>query len=584
MPSMNRLFFVLLLAFLSLLPGCAALSPGGPVTTTVQSSPAVNSVSGIDQQQADLPLLELDGTTLFRLLTADLAVQRQQFDLAASIYLMVAKETLDPRLAEQATRLALFSQRDEDALEGARLWLSLVPESRAGREAIISAYIRSGEGLAVQEHLEYLLENAGDDLEPVFSLIVSLLQHAQDPRLAFKVMQQLVERYADNADAQFAFSYTALHARELGVARDAIEKALDIRPHWLKSMKLYAEVIRMQGHPFEAAVYLAGLVKEFPDDVSVRLSYARLLVTNRQLNEALQQYLWVVDKEPYNEDALFVTAMVSLQLNELDHSRASLQRLVDMGRRLDVAHFYLGQIAELRNEGDIAIDHYAEVSAGEHFVDSKMRMVGLLARRGDLLLARGYLDKMREQVPAQLNRFDVMEGKILEQDGQLEEAFAVYTVALERAPDDKSLLYSQALLAERMGQYELSEETFLRILALDPDNVSALNALGFSLADRSTRYQEAYDYLQRAIDLRPHSAAILDSMGWVLYRLGRLDESLEYLRRSLDIKQDQEVAAHLGEVLWMRGEHNAARAVWQQALERAPDDKLILDVMKRFEQ
>jgi tetratricopeptide (TPR) repeat protein len=191
---------------------------------------------------------------------------------------------------------------------------------------------------------------------------------------------------------------------------------------------------------------------------------------------------------------------------------------------------------------------------------------------------------MRQQVPAQMNRIDAMEGAILEWDGQFDKAMAIYTAALLRAPDDTDLLYDQALLAERMGRFEQAEANLLRIVEMEPENVSALNSLGFTLADHGPRYQEAYEYIQRALALRPDSAAILDSMGWVLYRLGRMDEALDYLRRSLDIRQDQEVAAHLGEVLWMRGEHTAARTVWRQALERAPDDKMILDVMKRFGQ
>jgi tetratricopeptide (TPR) repeat protein len=554
------------------------MSPVEPVTITVKAEQVV------PPEQADLPLVEMSGTLLFRLLTAEIAVQRQQFDLAATLYLAVAQEVRDPRVAEQAARMALFSQRDQEALEASRLWLELAPDSQAAREAIVSAYIRNGDEQAVQEHLEYLLINNSGDTEQAYQLIVSLLQHGRNTQMAFRVMRQLVERHADSADAQFALSYVALHAQQLDVARTAIEKSLSLHPRQLKAMNLYSRVIQLQGNPFEAAVYLAGVVKAFPDAIPVRLNFARLLVDNRQLDEALEQYLWLTEKEPYDEDVLFVTALLSLQLSALDQSRVMLQRLVDMGRRLDVAHFYLGQIADMRNEDDIAIDHYTEVSKGEHYLDAQLRMIVLLARRGDLLLARSYVSKIREQMPTQMNRIDLVEGQILAQDGQFNEAMAIYQSALLRDANDLGLLYGRALLAEKLGQYDLVEMDLLHILEIEPDNVSALNALGFSLADRSTRYQEAYGYLQRAVELRPHSPAILDSMGWVLYRLGRLDESLDYLRRSLEINPDQEVAAHLGEVLWMRGEHDEARSVWHQALERAPDDKLILEVMKRFGQ
>ena len=569
------------LFLLVLMTGCASLSPHAPDTTTARSSGTSESVS----EQANLPSVEMDGTMLFRLLTADMAVQHQQFALAANLYLLVAEETNDPRLAEQATRMALISRRDQDALVAARLWLDLVPDSRDALEGIISAEIRNGNEQDVQEHLERLLASSDSgDREQDYNLIISLLQHGRDSQMSLRIMQQLGAHHAQDADAQFALAYIALQAGDLVLARTAIESSLAIRPHRLNSMNLYGQVIRMQGRPFEAAVYLAGVVKEFPDNLQIRVNYARLLVENRQLDEALEQYQWLVKKEPYNGEILFVTALLSLQLNDLDTSQDLFQRLVDMGQRLDVAHFYLGQIADLHKETDIAIDHYTEVTKGEHFLDAQIRMVKLLAARGDLLLARGHLEKLRAQMPTQLGRIDLVEGQILSHDGQFDEAMAIYEKALLRDPDDQGLLYSQALLAEKMQRYELAEKNLSHILELDPDNVSALNALGYALADRSTRYQEALGYIQKAVELRPHSAAILDSMGWVLYRLGRLDESLGYLRQSLEISQDQEVAAHLGEVLWMRGEHDEARTVWDQALERTPDDKMILDVMKRFGQ
>jgi len=579
MPIVRLILPTLLLI---LMTGCASVSPPvTPVTTTVRSPESSASAP----EQANLPRVEMDGMILFRLLTADMAVQHQQFALAASLYLLVAQETKDPRLAEQATRMALFARRDQDALTAARLWLDLMPASRAAREAIISAYIRNGDEQAVQEHLEkFLATSTSGDTEQDYHLIISLLQHGRDTQMALRIMQQLVARHTEDADAQFALAYIAMQARDLSVAQAAIETSLALRPHRLNSMNLYSRVIQMQGKPFEAAVYLAGVVKEFPDDPQIRLNYARLLVENRQLDEALEQYRWLVKKEPYDDEILFVTALLSLQLNDLDASQDLLQRLVNMGRRLQVAHYYLGHIADLRKETDIAIEHYAEVTKGEHFFDAQIRMIKLLALRGDLLLAQGHLEKLRKQMPTQLNRIDVVEGQILDHDGQSEEAMVIYDKALSRDPDDQEVLYSQALLAERMRRYELAEKNLLHILEQDPDNVSALNALGYALADRSTRYQEALGYLQKAVELRPHSAAILDSMGWVLYRLGRLDESLDYLRQALEITHDQEVAAHLGEVLWMRGEHDEARTVWDQALERAPDDKLILDVMKRFGQ
>ena len=583
MPVMSKICLILFFCLSFVLSGCASLSQHGNVDAPPQAAVAEPEVP------LNLPNVELSGEILFRLLSADLAVQQQQYGLAASLYLLVAQETRDPRLAQQAARTALFARMDKELLEASRLWVELVPESRLAREAIIAGYIRNGDSDAVQEHLDFILSHKGrDDDDELVQLIISLVPTGpnRDTQLetAYRAVKLLAERHPDDPIASYAHGYMALQAGRLSEARSAIEATMKARPDWLGAKNLYAGILRMQRNPFEAAIFLGGAVKEHPDATDLRLNYARLLVETRQLDEALTQYLWIVDKQPDNEDALFIAALLSLQLNVLDQAEGLLQRLVAMGKRLDVTHFYLGQIADIRNETDAAIDHYTEVTGGEHYVDAQIRIAVLLAQRGDVLLARAHLDKLREAKSPDLSRIDMVDGHILVEDGQFDEAMKVYTAALQRSPDDRDLLFSQSILADKTGQFELVEKNLKHILEKDPNDVNALNALGFSMANYTTRYQEAYGYVQRALELRPHSGAILDSVGWVLYRLGRLDEAVDYLRRSLEIIKEPEVFAHLGEVLWMRGDHDGARQIWQQALERVPGDKSVLDVMKRFGQ
>lgn len=581
MSVMSKVCLTLFICLSLVLSGCASLSQHHQA-----AAPAQTAAAEPEAPPLNLPHVELTGEILFRLLTADLAVQRQQYGLAASLYLLVAQDTRDPRLAEQAARMALFARMDKESLDAAQLWVELVPDSRAAHEALISAYIRNGDPVAVQAQLDYMLAHNDQSTDQLFQLIVSMVQHNRpgDIQTAFTAVKRLVERHPDDPVALFVLGYMAMHNNELTEARSAIDRALKVRPHWLEAMNLYARILRMQGSPYEAAVYLGSAIKEYPDSIDLRTNYARLLVETRQLDEALKQYQWLVDKQPDNEDALYVAALLSLQLNDLDQAKGMLERLVAMGQRLDVAHFYLGQIADIRNDMKTAIDNYTDVSGGEHYVDAQIRVAVLLAQRGDVLLARAHLEKLRQSQPAELNRIDLVDAHILEEDGQNDEAMKLLTAALQRSPDDRDLLFGQALLADKMGQFDLVEKDLQHILAKDPNDVNALNALGFSMANHTTRYQEAYEYVKKALDLRPHSGAILDSMGWVLYRLGRLDEAVDYLRQSLELIKEPEVFAHLGEVLWMRGDHKGARQIWQQALERVPGDKAILDVMKRFGQ
>lgn len=569
----HRLFIALFT--LSVLHGCASVTPLKIETATFQAATDI---------EANLPRIELTGDILYRLLIAEVALIQGHYSLAAELYTDLAYKTRDPRLAERATRLALFARRDDAVLGVAQLWVELMPEDRAAREALVSAYIRNGQDEAVQPHLDYLLLHHDEQAGQAFRSIAALLQQEGEVETAFKAMQRFTSRHQDAAEALHAFAYIAVQAQQPDVARQALDQALALRPKWLAAMTLYSRVILMQGNSYEAAVYMAGLLKQFPDADDVRSAYARLLVENRQLVEALEQYKLIAKKNPANENAIFVAGMLSLQLNLVAEAQDWLERLLALDKRQDQAHFFLGQIADLQNQVDVAIAHYSAVLNGEHYYDARLRLAILVARQGDLDKARDYLLTLRLQaaLDKQAQLF-ATEADLLVDAGQVEAAMALYGSALQTYPDDEDLLYGRALLADQQGNIELAEQDLRHLIAVSPNNASAMNALGFTLADRTQRYEEAYELISQALTLRPDSPAILDSMGWILYRLGRLDEAVTYLRRSLEQRNDHEVAAHLGEVLWMQGAHEDARSVWNNALDSFPGDKLILDVMQRLQ-
>ncbi|MFQ5488289.1 MAG: tetratricopeptide repeat protein [Gammaproteobacteria bacterium] len=239
-------------------------------------------------------------------------------------------------------------------------------------------------------------------------------------------------------------------------------------------------------------------------------------------------------------------------------------------------------IAENRGDAQAAIDYYSAVSRGPNYLEAGLRMAALLAGEGELEAARQKLQALRAEVPAHGQRIYLVEGEILRDAGRKGEALTLYSQALEAYPADIGLRYARAMMAERLDRLDLMERDLLRILEQDSDNVDTLNALGYTLADRTDRYEEAYGYIKRALALRPDNNAILDSMGWVLYRMGNYEEAIQYLRRSLKLKMDDEVAAHLGEVLWVSGRHKEALEIWNQALEQFSGNKILLDVIKRF--
>ena len=581
-----RLSFILLLS--SLMFGCA-VTPISPETTMAASA---HSLGGSSQQnltpppalsEQDLPEIELDEQLLFSLLNADMAMINRDYTLAAELYWQLAQSTQDPRIVEQAARLALFERNDFHALMASRLWVKLMPEAIAAREALISASVRNSEIERVQPHLDYLLSVKPNDSAGVFRFVAALLLQEQDLHSALAVMELFVSRHDSDPDALYVLSNIALHAGALKSARKAIEKALEIRPDWQEAVSHYVRVIRLQEKSAEVLTYLEDVQSKFPESKELRLSYARSLVENHQIELALEQYRRVLQGSPDDMETLYVSGLLALQLGYNTEAKANLDRALALGARADMVYFYLAQIAELDSEIAEALFYYRGVQHGEHYVEAKLKLALLLARQGDVDLARKELKYLRERQPAQQYRVAMIEAPILFRDGQLEEAMKVYDAALLDTPNEQELLFGRAMLAEEMGLIDEMERSLSLMLELNPNNVDALNALGYGLIEHTDRYQEAYGYIERAYEQRPDSFAILDSMGWVLYRLGRFDEAIDYLQRSMAIKDDHVVAAHLGEVLWMMGDHQAARDIWQQALEHFPGDKVLVEVIQRFE-
>jgi len=251
-------------------------------------------------------------------------------------------------------------------------------------------------------------------------------------------------------------------------------------------------------------------------------------------------------------------------------------------QRVLEVYFELGRVEEARGDYAKARAWYERVHAGDRFLDAQTRVGAMLARQGDLAGMAAHFDRLRQDNPDNAVILFLAQGNVLRQEKRYQEAFELLTEALQQYPSDHELLYARALIAERVDRLDLLEQDLKFLIAADPDHGHALNALGYTLADRTDRYQEAYEYLQRAIVLLPEDAAVLDSMGWIYYRLGRHEQSLDYLRRAYEREPDAEIAAHLSEVLWVTGRRDEALAIWRRALEKDPDSEYLRRFKERF--
>ncbi|MDH3343271.1 MAG: tetratricopeptide repeat protein, partial [Gammaproteobacteria bacterium] len=396
------------------------------------------------------------------------------------------------------------------------------------------------------------------------------------------VMGRLISDHQESNEAWQAYAHLALRAGAVEKADAAIKRSLHLAPRSVSAIMLQTRILQGRGHKVEAAEYLEQQVKAFPGESVLRLTYARQLVDARDYDEAFTQYQIVMKQSPEDVDVLFALGLLALQLEQHDQAYDYLSQARATGQRSDDARFYLGQLEELRDNQAAALEHYSYVVGGNNLLEARVRQAMIEAQLGNIEVAQHYLHSLHVNSPAQRQRLFLIEGEMLRSAGRSQEAMAVFNHSLGEMPSDIQLLYARAMVAEQLDQLDLVERDLKRIIEIDESNADALNALGYTLADRTDRYQEAYGYVKQALELRPDDHAILDSMGWVLYRLGKYNEAIKMLRRSLEISLDPEVAAHLGEVLWVSGEREDAREIWRQALEVAPGDKRLLNVMERF--
>ena len=529
------------------------------------------------------PKVALTEELLYKLLIAEFAGHRGLLDISIQNYLDLALTTRDHRIVERAARIAVFARNDAAALAAARLWVELDPRNPDPHQVLAVMKLRAGDVEQAALHLQDIFAYSDGEVDEKLWMIANLLGSENDKEAVLDVMEKLVATQDNSAAALYAFAHVAAKLDDLERSRELLEATLALTPDNDNAALSYISILQRLGREQEASAWLEQeLAQREGNDFTLRMAYARLLMEFRQYDKALDQFELLAAREPGNPDVLYALGLLYLQGNRLDDSESLFKKLSEQGgNQTDVANYYLGRIAEEKRHYDEASAWYQGVHKGEHYFDAQVRLAMLLARKGEVEQARDHLNSIRQQNGQQALIIVQAEGELLIQAELYEEAIAVYTRALGDQYD-ADLLYSRAMAAEKIGRLDMVETDLRTILEHEPDHAQALNALGYTLADATDRHAEAYELIKKALELRPSDFYILDSMGWVLYRLGRLDEAVEYLRMALNKRQDPEIAAHLGEVLWVRGEREQAKEVWEAALEQTPEDTRLLDVIERF--
>lgn len=562
-----------LLLALVLLSGCQALAPTSP-----DDSSAAEDVSSTPEKPTVYSSFSED--TLYSLLSAELAGQRNRLDIALDNYVTQAINTQDPGVSERAFRIAEYLGADQAALDTSLIWVKNAPDDIEAQRAAAIQLARNGRYDESLVYMEKVLQAKGDTHFDFLAL--AAIETDADTRAGLqKSFDSLLAKHPDNGQLIFG---KALLMQQDGDAEGAL-KLLEKNPPQngeVAPILLRARLLQSLNRGDEALPLLKKSVSQYPDDKRLGLTYARTLVEQNRMAEAKVQFASLVEQYPEDDELRFSLALVCLESKSWDEAEGYLQELIERDSHVDSAHLNLGRIAEERNDPEGALVEYALVGPGSEYLPAQLRQADILISHGRGAEASKKLASARGAQPDYAIQLYLIEAETLAANNQTDRAWSTLQQALKQYPDDLNLLYSRAMLAEKRNDLDQMERDLRAIIKREPDNAMALNALGYTLSDRTTRYTEAKALIQQAYDLNPDDPAVLDSLGWVNYRLGNLDEAERLLRQALERFPDQEVAAHLGEVLWANGKQREAKKIWGTFLKENPDSPILRKTILRL--
>jgi tetratricopeptide (TPR) repeat protein len=525
---------------------------------------------------------ELNEPTLYDLLLGEIALQRGDLPLAAKTFLDLAKRTRDPRVARRAVEVANQVRLPELALEAARTWHDIEPTSAHALQVLAAMLVGAKRVNEAEPVLEKLLVAEGVNRENAFMQMNRLLAGNPDKASNLRVIRNLAAKHPKFPQAQYAVAQAAAIAGDDAAAIAAVRQAQALRPDWELAVLFEAQLLQKRS-PAEASKRLGEFVEKYPTAREARLNYARVLVLEKRFPEARKQFEAVAAANPTSGEVIYAVGLLAFQLKDYAAAEDYLKRVLSLPYRdPEAVRFLLGQVSEEQKQWPQAIKWYDSIKDSDHVMPARMRTANVMAKQGKLDEARAFLKRVAADFPEEAPQLLVTEAQLLRDAQRHRDAFDVLSKGLAEQPDQPDLLYDLALTAEKLERFDLLEANLRKLIAVKPDHAHAYNALGYSFAERNTRLPEARKLIERAIELAPEDYFILDSLGWVLYREGDLKGAARELRRAYGGRPDAEIGAHLGEVLWMLGERDEARRIWDEALKAGPDNETLQKTIKRL--
>lgn len=524
---------------------------------------------------------DFEPETIYSLIVADLALDRGRYDIGLGNYVQQAHATRDPAIAARATRIARFLGANQAALSSAMLWLELEPNDIEARVIAANELAQVGR---LTEAFEVAKPLVGTDAQSIFQTIAARATQSADPQrqILLDEFSKLLQQNPGQTDLLISKALLLQSDEQHQAALDIAEDILTREPENVAAASLQARALQQLGKPEEARRRLEQMLDRNQDDQRLRLDYARLLA-DQDLNLAREQFEILLQQAPDDANYLFSLALINNELGAKEAAKAQFTQLLGHPTRGASAHYYLGEIAAEAGNEEEALNQFLQVDSGPDFLPALNKASDIAISRGEVGSVRERFVQLRTTYANQEERLYIAEAEILARHQMLDDAVNTLTEGLTFHANSSTLLYARAMLNEQRDRLALMEQDLRTIIKQDTGNATALNALGYTLADRTDRYQEALDLINQALSLRPDDPAIIDSLGWVQYRLGNFTEAVSRLKEAMKAFPDHEVAAHLGEVLWVTGDKEEAQQVWREGLRLNPRSHIIPEVMERLD-
>lgn len=570
--------FFVILGFTTL-PGCATSPESAPPRVEETASTTVPPV----KPATEIEYGNFTEDQLYTAIISELGAQRGYIAEAGENYFDLAISTRDITVIQRAVQFASVNNDINALLQLGLLWADVSPGDPQPHIMLSLQFLESGAFEQAISHMERVIKLGGNiDFSALSSYTSGLSTQSRSALIA----NQRKLKKIFSADNSIHMALIQLLAQN-----QAFEDALNELEHLKDKSELNPNMILLEAQLLQGLdkneqslrVMRKG-ISRFQTDKNLRLSYARLLVQNKKYKLARAQFQVLVEQNPQDWETLYSIALLDTQMKNFSQAIAAYTKLINADQRIDESQYNLGLIYQEQDKLSKAVEHFRQVRIGtNNFLVAQQQATRLSIRSGHLDDAHSWLNQLSRGQPRLEVLFNTVESSVLIQEGHAPKAKQLLNTALNKFPNETDLLFARVLYYDSVADQEGAERDLRQIIRLLPENSRALNHLGYMLANQTERYQEALELIERAIAVSHDDPAIIDSLGWALYKLGRHEEALVQMRRAFAAFPDDEVASHLGEVLWALGRKEEALRVWQDALEVEPESHIIKEAMERLQ-